>query len=117
PWSMSLGVRLGYLATWRGSRQHSAWVRGTDHVIREGQVLYRPYTRIIRDIGDGFSRSDFRSWDGGIQFRLHYRLLPGLGLQAGVYQGFRNLFRSSLFGQSSSHHLTSFSLGFTARLR
>ncbi|WP_020537031.1 hypothetical protein [Lewinella cohaerens] len=122
PWTMGLGVHTSFLHTWRGAQQTSSWIHtekmrfsansatGTTWISGGWDV----YSRQSEE--EALSRSAFQSLDMGGQLHLSYRISRGLDLHLSYLQGFRNLFKDTLFGQATQFYASSLALGLSARL-
>ncbi|MGH1437870.1 MAG: hypothetical protein ACRBG0_25760 [Lewinella sp.] len=122
PWTIGLGIHTSFLHTWRGAQQTSSWIY-TEKMhffansasgstwISGGSDFYSRQSEEV-----ALSRSAFESLDLGGQLHLSYRISRGLDLHLSYLQGFRNLFKDTLFGQETQFYASSLALGLSARL-
>lgn len=116
PWSIGAGLRWSFLTNWKADEQRIIWLQANDGRILENGGGFGSSTFVQSNQSTPLEVDNFNRQDYGLLLHVGFELTKGLQLKASYDQGFEQVFRDQLFGQALSYRVSTFSLGFAARL-
>jgi hypothetical protein len=116
-WSYELGIQASYLVDAKGIDFKRGNFTQSYLTLTETMVSGGSIEAIVTPIEQSIDvTSHLNNFDIGLRANVYYQLMPGIQAHAGFYQGFNSVVPEGLFPDTDQKLITSFNLGFTARL-